>query len=431
MKHRFQAVLARAALAAACVGLVTVAIPGGSAVAGSGPKLTLSQSSGLTPNQTITISGKKLKGDNGDALAQCSLTATDTSECDLSTEVTISVDSKGDMTPVSFTAVGPGDGLCTAPALKKPAVACGIGLVDTSAAGPTYPVTPVATMTFPTYYLSLGDSYSVGYQPSPAPGGATYGYTGYVAKKEKLTLENFGCGGATTESMTTFTGVCGVDEYGPPAAFDPAPIPAGDSQETAADAFIAAHPGQIGLITMSIGGNDVTPCAAASPTNPVNGATDPITCVENGVSTIQTNLTALVDNLSTATNGTVPIVGLTYPDVLLGLYVCTPDAVTPNTCDAGDPTNSLIADSQLAFETLINPTLSTAYTSVPLGKFVNVTSSTGGYGSLTKMKNFPPYGKIPDPVAEVCKYTWYCSEGNIHANTLGYALIGKLVTEAL
>jgi len=36
-----------------------------------------------------------------------------------------------------------------------------------------------------TYYVSVGDSYSVGYQPGL---GATSGYTGYVAKKTHLTL---------------------------------------------------------------------------------------------------------------------------------------------------------------------------------------------------------------------------------------------------
>ncbi len=146
------------------------------------------------------------------------------------------------------------------------------------------------------YYVSLGDSYSVGYQPAPTSG-ATSGYTGYVASKLKMNLENFGCGGATSESLNDFTGVCGVDQYGPPAATDAGVIPPGDSQVEAADAFITAHPGQIGLITVSIGGNDVTPCAAASGSNPVNEATNPVTCVEAGDSAIQTNVTEAVGQL--------------------------------------------------------------------------------------------------------------------------------------
>ena len=122
----------------------------------------------------------------------------------------------------------------------------------------------------PMYYLSLGDSYSVGYQPSPTPG-ATSGYTAVVAAGKGMQLENFGCGGATTASILTFDDVfCGSSSptdnpngYGPPAATDVGPATAGQTEVQAAVAFIAAHPGQIGLVTISIGGNDVTSCAAA------------------------------------------------------------------------------------------------------------------------------------------------------------------------
>ncbi|HXW34728.1 MAG TPA: neocarzinostatin apoprotein domain-containing protein, partial [Acidimicrobiales bacterium] len=237
-RFHFRSAGARASLAFLSLGVLALIVPGvaaSGASAASGPSLKISQTSGLSPGQTVSITGKGLTGDSGDSLAQCSPTATNSSECDLSTEVAITVSAKGVLAPVNLTLPGPGDGLCGTPALKTPALVCGIGLVANTS-GPPFPVTTLATVSFPDYYLSLGDSYSVGYQPSPSPGGATFGYTGYVAKKEKLTLENFGCGGATTASMTTFTGVCGVTGYGPPAAFDPAPIPTGDSQETGADA---------------------------------------------------------------------------------------------------------------------------------------------------------------------------------------------------
>ena len=271
------------------------------------------------------------------------------------------------------------------------------------------------------YYVSLGDSYSVGYQPSPAPG-ATSGYTGYVASKLKMNLVNFGCGGATTASILDPSAVCGVG-FGPPAAFNPGTVPPGQSQAQAAEAFITAHPGQIGLITVSIGGNDVTPCVAAAPGNPVNGATDPISCVLAGVSTIQTNLTTLVHGLSSAAGPTVRIVGLTYPDVLLGLWVFP-------TFPASASNMSLAQLSTKAFSLLINPRLLAVYTNVPDGRFVDVTAATGAYTPLTKLQNLAPYGKIPKAVAQVCKLTWYCTLGNIHANTSGYNDIGKLIKKA-
>ena len=82
------------------------------------------------------------------------------------------------------------------------------------------PRTAVATAKPVLYYLSLGDSYSVGYQPGI---GATAGYTASVAKKTKMQLENFGCGGATTTSILTVIGC--TAPYGPPAATEASPTP--------------------------------------------------------------------------------------------------------------------------------------------------------------------------------------------------------------
>jgi lysophospholipase L1-like esterase len=292
-----------------------------------------------------------------------------------------------------------------------------VGLVTLS--GPARAASP-HTKKPVVYYLSLGDSYSVGYQPGM---GATAGFTAYVAKKLKMQLENFGCGGATTASIVAVDGC--TSPYGPPAATDAVAYPS-ETQEQAAVDFIAAHPGQVGLITVSIGGNDVTSCASAA---------NPVTCIGAADTAIQTNVTSLVSALggalSSAGDTTAKLIGLTYPDVILGDYVYP----------AGSPNTSLANLSITAFDLLINPTLSTAYTSVPEGSFVNVTSApykkattgddTGSTSSssptpqdlTTKLK---PYGVIPVAVWEVCKLTYYCSQGNIHADTKGYDFIGSL-----
>jgi len=254
----------------------------------------------------------------------------------------------------------------------------------------------------PTYYVSLGDSYSVGYQPGL---GSTPGYTVYVAKKTNLTLVNFGCGGATTTSI--------LDEIGCP---DVLPHTAGGvtyptmTQIAAAEAFLTAHRGHIGLITVSIGGNDVTSCALKA---------NPISCVGATVSGISTNVTALASDLRSAAGSTVPIIGLTYPDVVLGGYVwpTRPPAAS---------TVSLAKLSVAAFRSLINPTLSKAYAKSS-GAFVDVTAATGAYTSLNRTVNTKAYGPIPVPVASVCALTWFCAQGNIPAKTPGYTLIGKLV----
>lgn len=270
------------------------------------------------------------------------------------------------------------------------------------------------------YYLSLGDSYSVGYQPAK---GATAGFTAYIAHRTATQLENFGCGGATTSSIVTVDG-CSAP-YGPPASSHAVSYPS-ETQEQAAVDFIAAHPGRVWLVTVSIGGNDVTSCASAA---------NPASCVATAVGAIQTHVTALAGALggalTSAGDTSAKIIGLTYPDVILGDYVWP----------SGAPDPSLANLSISAFDLLINPALQAAYTSVPQGSFVNVTSApykkaTAGddTGSTSSSSPTPqdattdlaPYGVIPVAVWEICKLTYYCSQGNIHANTKGYDFIGKL-----
>jgi len=254
------------------------------------------------------------------------------------------------------------------------------------------------------YYVSLGDSYSVGYQPSPTPG-ATAGYTGYVAQKTNLKLENFGCGGATTVSILHTNG-CSLP-YGPVAATD-AVAYTSIPQAAAAEAFIAAHKGSIGLITVSIGGNDVTSCASAA---------NPITCVATAVAAIKANVTTLATQLRSVAGAGVPIIGLTYPDVILGLWVYPP----------GKTDHGLATLSVTAFQSLVNPALKAAYTTAG-ATFVDITAATDAYTPLTDLTTLAPYGQIPTAVAEVCSLTWYCSLGNIHANTAGYTFIGHQIT---
>ncbi len=265
------------------------------------------------------------------------------------------------------------------------------------------------------YYLSLGDSYSVGLQPGIGP---TVGYTGFVSWKDKLQLENFGCSGATTTSLLNSIG-CGQG-----AAYDPVAYPT-ETQEQAVLDFISAHPAKVSLITVSIGGNDIDNCSGSLPTNQL------IACLEADMTTIGSNVSSLVSALTQALNANgdsgAHIVGLTYPDVDLGDWVWPPSS----------PNQALATFSVAGFDDLLNPTLQKAYTSVPDGSFVNVTqapykkATAGDDTPLTTIQDKKPYGKIPAAVAEICELTYYCSQGNIHANNRGYTFIGKLITDSL
>ena len=257
------------------------------------------------------------------------------------------------------------------------------------------------------YYVSLGDSYAVGYQPLPAPA-ATSGYTAVVASATGLKLANFGCGGATTTSILRTVGCS--PPGGLSAGSDAVSYPT-QTQAAAAEAFIRAHAGHVGLVTVSIGGNDVTHCAS-------QGASA-IPCLAGAITTMRTNVRTLADQLRAAAGPKVPILGLTYPDVLLGLWVYPPNS----------PNQALASLSVTGFHDFINPALKEAYASAG-GAFVDITAATGAYTPVSETTMLAPYGEIPAAVAQVCGFTWYCQLGDIHPTTTGYNFIGEQVVVA-
>jgi len=259
----------------------------------------------------------------------------------------------------------------------------------------------------PQFYVSLGDSYAAGYQPVPRPNGGTnrhgfaYQLVGDARKRGyDYKLVNFGCGGETTVSILTRTKKC--------AGLGPGGVDyAGQTQAAAAERFLRKHRGQVGLITVSIGGNDVTFCAKQA---------DPVACVGPALDNVKANGKKLLEGLRKAAGKKVRIVGITYPDVLLGQWVLG--------------NQDLAKLSVVAFQSLVNPALKTIYGSVG-GKFVDVTAASGAYTPLDQMTTLAPYGQVPVAVADACELTYYCQYQDIHPKTSGYALIAKLVAATL
>ena len=257
------------------------------------------------------------------------------------------------------------------------------------------------------YYVSVGDSYATGFQPGR--GSTTDSFANQTVTKARkrgyrLKLVNFGCGGANSTSIISKRGcdararAVGGPAYGKL------------TQADAAARFLRAHRGQVTLVTISIGGNDVTACA--------RGGSDPVTCVAGAVTGIKKNVGKLAKQLRRAGGPGVRIVGTTYPDVILGQWVRPP------------VDQDLARLSVVAFKSLINPTLRAAYESVG-GRLVDVTRATGAYGSLDETTTLAPYGQIPVPVAKVCELTWYCSNGDIHSRRAGYGVIADLIVATL
>lgn len=259
--------------------------------------------------------------------------------------------------------------------------------------------------------MSIGDSYAAGYQPTSENAGVTtrngfaYQLVPLVAARGyHLTLVNFGCSGATTASALHSTG-CAAHNLGPGAtSYDP------KAQVAAAEDFITAHRGQVALITVVLGGNDLLHCGTAA---------SPVTCVTSALTSVTTNLTAVLSGLRSAAGPNVKIVGLTYPDVLLAGLLTTDTQY-----------QQLASLSPKVFQDAVNPALKSTYANAGAA-FIDVTQATGGYGSLSATTTVAPYGKIPVPVAQMCTLTYACEYHDIHPRTSGYAVIAKLVAEQL
>jgi lysophospholipase L1-like esterase len=259
------------------------------------------------------------------------------------------------------------------------------------------------------YYVSLGDSYATGFQPT-APGQGANTRNGFPYQVPKLArarghrfkLVNFGCGGETTVSLLERRERCsgavpGGERYD------------GRTQIAAAERFLRAHRGRVGLVTVSIGGNDVTRCARDP---------QPIPCVAGAVQAINENVTTIARRLRAAAGRKTRIVGTTYPDVILGQWI-------------GENANQDLARlSVSAFKDFINPALAKAYTAAG-GTLVDVTAASGAYGSLDELVVLPSGTQVPKPVADVCRLTYYCEFRDIHARTSGYRLIADLVVKTL
>lgn len=265
----------------------------------------------------------------------------------------------------------------------------------------------------PRYYLSLGDSLSVGAQPHRSTLERPFPFVGVGGFGASVTHESFsdqlaavrredisnlhlvklGCIGESTTSM--IHGAAGIPA---PAAPDVGLCNYRlGSQLNDAVAFLSSHRGEVAFVTISIGANDVIPCGI-----------DP-TCLGAALATIQTNLVTILTRLRAAAGPGVPIAGMNYfsPAVViwsenpvLAQLVVNATVQFNNVLEAvyfsaGSP----VADVETAFST-------TDFTLTPAG--------------------------IPLNVARICQWTWMCTPfRDGHPNEAGYAVIAQAFLQAL
>src|SRR5271165_448934 len=240
------------------------------------------------------------------------------------------------------------------------------------------------------YYLSLGDSLAQGMQPDAA--GLTVdtdqGYADQLYAIEKarirgLRLVKLGCGTA------------------------------GGSQMTAAEEFLRAHrrPGEVALLTLDIGANDVDGCETESTIDAV--------CVIRGADRISTNLPVIMRRLRRAAAPGTPMAAMTLYDPFLQLYL------TP-----GGQTEAISSDE---YAHNVNEGLARLYR---VGGFlvahVDTAFRTYDVHRMTSLQG--QSHPVPVAVAEVCRLTWMCAPApvgpNIHADVAGYGVIAHAFATA-
>lgn len=259
------------------------------------------------------------------------------------------------------------------------------------------------------YYLSLGDSLAVGFQPD-ASGVGRPTDNGFdrdllpglqlidAVRGRSLRLDELGCPGESTTTMIN-AGSC--------------PYSNAASQLDAATTFLARHQGHVPLVTITIGANDVENCASATGID--------LTCVQQGLAAIQANLPTIVGQLKKAAQGTdTKFVGLNEYDPFLAAYLqgTAGQELARESVTIVDRLNGLLADAYGAagFETAD-------------------VASAFQTDDFTDETTLPGAGQVPVNVANICALTFECTPApvgpNIHPQDSGYDVMAKAVAAKL
>ncbi len=250
------------------------------------------------------------------------------------------------------------------------------------------------------YYLSLGDSLAASFQPS---GDFTHGYAEQLyatlaADDLKLELVKFGCGGESTASMRFGSQLPSVVlSCGTPRYYKHVLYPKG-TQLAEAVSFLEAHKGKVALVTIDLGANDLQRLDPQG--NVVICLLDPAGCATEQAR-LATNLSAILSDLRAAAGPDVPIVGMTYYDVFAPLWFT-------------DPATALFVGGRVDD---FNAVLASTY------------AAAGG--PVADVAAIFENGVYPDSALNVCAWTWFCSLGDLHANTAGYGEIAQAFEQVL
>ena len=278
-------------------------------------------------------------------------------------------------------------------------LAAAVAAMGMASAGPAVAASadPPSSPAAASYYLSLGDSLAQGVQPNAAGTdvATNRGYPNqlYAALRpgdRGLQLVKLGCPGETTGTMIN-GGICSYPQ---------------GSQVAAAVHFLQDHPGQVSLITIDIGANDLNPCVVLTSLSALEA------CVGATLPTVVANLTEIMTDLRAAGGSNVRIIGMTYYVPELAEWLSGP---------AGQA--SAEASEELAVT--FNGLLSNVYQE--FGARIADVFSAFQSADFTDQVTLPNIGTVPRNVALICEWTWECAPPprgpDEHANTIGYGII--------
>ncbi len=256
------------------------------------------------------------------------------------------------------------------------------------------------------YYVSLGTSLSVGFQPD-ASGTNQLTDDGYADQLfdiieediRKLRLVKLGCSGETTTTMMA-GGICSYSE---------------GSQLAQAVKFLHAHKDKVELITIDMGVNDVLAAGC------IVGTDVDVPCVITAFNQVATNLPVILAVLRNAANEDTPIVGMNYYNSFLAFWLI------------GIEGQVLAMESAALLDVLNNDVLGFVY-----GLFTIPVADVGSAfhsDDFVTMVELAPGFFVPLNVALICQWTYMCVSPpvgpNIHANPTGYGVIAGAFEDVL
>lgn len=255
------------------------------------------------------------------------------------------------------------------------------------------------------YYLALGDSLAAGYQPGiPLPSnpfdGFAGGYVADIASARHLAPLDLGCPGETTASFdaTPALAVCAAAYH---------QLDGAASQQSAAVTFLDQHPGQVKLVTIDIGADNILGCLSATSIN--------VACADAGAGAVAAQLPGELAVLRAAVARNDPrakFLAMNYYDPALAA--------------------ALTGNYPLAFESLA---VTTGFNAELAGTYARAGIRVADVAGAFKTYSLFPFRPVsvgtstrwvPNDVYQICTLTHMCAPApNVHPNDAGYAHIAR------